>query len=129
MESFDHKMSKSDPGNAILLDDTSDSIKKKIQKSFLEVGNPNSPVFEIAKYVILPKLGSIRVNPNPKYGKPSEWFEIESFVSAVSDGQIHPLDAKIAIAEELSEVLSEVSGILSEKSHLLDQMNKLAGQS
>ena len=128
MESFDHKMSKSDPRNAILLDDTSESIKKKIRKSFLEVGNPNSPVFEIAKYVVLPKLGSISVTPNPKYGNPSEWAEIENFVNAVSDGTIHPLDAKIAVAEGLSEVLSEVSSVLSEKSNILDEMNKLTGQ-
>ena len=57
MDSFDHKMSKSDPGNAILLDDDSESIRSKIRKSFLEVGNDKSPIFEISQNVIMPKLG------------------------------------------------------------------------
>ncbi len=52
MDSFDHKMSKSDPGNAILLDDEPEFIRSKMRKAFLEVGNQNSPVFEIGKKVM-----------------------------------------------------------------------------
>ena len=64
MDSFDHKMSKSDPGNAILLDDDPKSIRTKIKKSFLEVGNDKSPIFEISRHVIMPKLGRILVSPD-----------------------------------------------------------------
>ncbi len=48
-------MSKSDPENAILLDDDSESIRTKIRKSFLDVGNDKSPIFEISQNVIMPK--------------------------------------------------------------------------
>ena len=72
MDSFDHKMSKSDPENAILLDDDSESIRTKIRKSFLDVGNDKSPIFEISQHVIMPKLGKVVVSPDPKYGKLSE---------------------------------------------------------
>ena len=127
MDSFDHKMSKSDPGNAILLDDDTDSLRVKMRKAFLEVGNPDSPVFEIAQHIVFPNLDSITVTPDPKYGEPSTWEDPQSFADAVSDGTIHPLDAKMAVAQGLCEVLAPVSQHFSDKPELLAAMNRLTG--
>ena len=127
MDSFDHKMSKSDPGNAILLDDDPDSLRAKMRKAFLEVGNLDSPVFEIAQHIVFPNLDSITVTPDPKYGEPSTWEDPQSFADAVSDGTIHPLDAKMAVAQGLCEVLAPVSQHFSDKPELLAAMNRLTG--
>ena len=129
MDSFDHKMSKSDPGNAILLDDDSESIRSKIRKSFLEVGNDKSPIFEISQNVIMPKLGRIVVSPDPKYGRPSEWTDQQQFVDAVSNGEIHPLDAKMAVADALFEVLEPISQHFSDKQELIESINSISGES
>ena len=127
MDSFDHKMSKSDPGNSILLDDDHDSLRTKLKGAFLEVGNPSSPIFEIAQFIVLPKLGSITVSPDPKYGEPSTWDGLQDFVDAVSDGSIHPLDAKMAVADGLAEILDPVSQHFSQKPELLEAINRLTG--
>ena len=127
MDSFDHKMSKSDPGNAILLDDDPDSLRAKMRKAFLEVGNLDSPVFEIAQHIVFPNLDSITVTPDPKHGEHSTWGDSQSFAGAVSDGTIHPLDAKMAVAQGLCEVLSPVSQHFSDKPELLAAMNRLTG--
>ena len=127
MESFDHKMSKSDPGNAILLDDDRDSLRKKMRGAFLEVGNTESPVFEIVRLIIMPRQGSITVTPNPKYGKPSTWNDLDSFISAISDGSIHPLDAKMAVADALSDVMEPLAQHFSSKSDLISAMEELTG--
>ena len=127
MDSFDHKMSKSDPGNAIILDDDLESIRSKIRKSFLEVGNEKSPIFEISQHVIMPKLGRITVSPDPKYGKPSEWTDQQEFVDAVSNGGIHPLDAKMAIADALYKVLEPISQHFSDKQELIESINRISG--
>ena len=127
MDSFDHKMSKSDPGNAILLDDDPDSLRAKMRKAFLEVGNLNSPVFEIAQHIVFPNLDSITVTPDPKHGEHSTWGDSQSFAGAVSDGTIHPLDAKMAVAQGLCEVLAPVSQHFSDKPELLAAMNRLTG--
>ena len=37
MDSYDHKMSKSDPNNAILLHDSPKKIREEIAKHFLEI--------------------------------------------------------------------------------------------
>ena len=127
MDSFDHKMSKSDPGNAILLDDDPESIRVKMRKAFLEVGSQNSPVFEISRHVIIPKVGKITVTPDPKYGEASEWYDAQAFIDAVSSGTIHPLDAKMAVADCLSEVLSPISEHFSDKTELLESINSITG--
>ena len=127
MDSFDHKMSKSDPGNAIFVHDTSKQIEKKFRKAFLEVGNPASPVFEIAQHIVLPNNGKLLVEPKPEFGKPSTWNDLDSFVSAVSNGEIHPFDAKMAVARGLTEVLSPVVEHFDGNSGLLDAVNKMTG--
>jgi tyrosyl-tRNA synthetase len=127
MDSFDHKMSKSDPNNAILLHDDHDLLKKKIKKAFLEVGNPSSAIFEIVEHVILPRLGSVKVIPDPKYGVPSEYTDLHSFSSAVSEGTVHPLDAKMAVADALAEVLAPISEHFSSRTELMSAMNSITG--
>ena len=72
MESFDHKMSKSDPGGAILIHDEPKQLRKKMQKhAYLNTEDVNSPIYELAEHVILPEFGEIIVTPNPKFGEPS----------------------------------------------------------
>ena len=125
MESFDHKMSKSDPGNAILLHDSPESLREKMGEAFLEIGNPDSPVFEIARHIVLPNSGSIQVNPNPEYGEPSIWGDLQSFIDAVADGSVPPLDAKMAVADGLAEALAPVSEHFADKPELLSAMDQL----
>lgn len=127
MDSYDHKMSKSDPNNAILLHDNPKKLGKKIRKAFLEVGNNNSAIYEIARYVLFPRLGILKVNPKPEFGQPSEWKDIDSFISAVNDGTVHPFDAKMAISSGLGEVLAPISEYFSDKSEILDSMNLITG--
>ncbi len=125
MDSFDHKMSKSHPGNAILLHDSPESLREKMGEAFLEIGNPDSPVFEIARHIVLPNSGSIQVNPNPEYGEPSIWGDLQSFIDAVADGSVHPLDAKMAVANGLAEALAPVAEHFADKPELLSEMNQL----
>ena len=127
MDSFDHKMSKSDPNNAIFVHDTAKQIEKKFRKAFLEVGNPESPVFEIAKHIVMPHNHKLVVEPKPEFGNPSTWKDIDSFVEAVASNEIHPFDAKMAVARGLTEVLSPVVKHFEENSGLLDAVNQITG--
>ena len=127
MDSFDHKMSKSNPNNAIFIQDTPSKLQKKFRKAFLEVGNESSSIFEIAKYIILPKLGEIVVSPKPEFGEPSIWHDIESFMEAVSSGAVHPFDAKMAIASGLSSILSPINDYFNENSKYLSAIDDITG--
>ena len=125
METFDHKMSKSDPNNAILLHDKPDEISKKMKKAFLEVGNPESPVFEIARHVVIPNLGEILVSPKPEFGEQSRWENVDDFVEGVGSGQIHPFDAKMAVANGVNKVLEPISEYFLDRGELLSSMAEI----
>ena len=101
MDSFDHKMSKSDPNGALLLHDTLEMVQKKMRKAYLDPEDEQSPVYELAEHVVLPEFGHIQVTPNPKFGEPSTWNDLASFKAAVMDGTLHPFDAKMGVAAGL----------------------------
>ena len=109
MDSFDHKMSKSDPNGALLLHDTLEKVQKKMKKAYLDPEDEQSPVYELAEHVVLPEFGHIRVTPNPKFGEPSTWNDLDSFRAAVMDGTLHPFDAKMGVAEGVAAGLSSIA--------------------
>jgi len=126
MESFDHKMSKSDPSGAILLHDAEKSIRKKMQKhAYLDPKDPHSPVYELAEHVVLPEWGEIVVTPNPKFGEPSTWTDLSSFKAAVADGTLHPLDAKIGVAIGVSKGLQRVLNHFEKNPETLDAVTSI----
>ena len=109
MDSFDHKMSKSDPNGALLLHDTLEMVQKKMKKAYLDPEDEQSPVYELAEHVVLPEFGHIQVTPNPKFGEPSTWNDLASFKAAVMDGTLHPYDAKMGVAAGVAAGLSSIA--------------------
>ena len=109
MDSFDHKMSKSDPNGALLLHDTLEMVQKKMKKAYLDPEDEQSPVYELAEHVVLPEFGHIQVTPNPKFGEPSTWNDLASFKAAVMNGTLHPFDAKMGVAAGVAAGLSSIA--------------------
>ena len=125
MESFDHKMSKSDPSGAILLDDDEAKLSKKMRKAYLDPEQPDSPVYELIEHIILPEFGEVVVTPKPEFGEPSTWTDLDSFKSAVADGTLHPFDAKMGVAAGLSRGLAVVSEHFEANPETLERVNEL----
>ena len=125
MESFDHKMSKSDPGGAILLHDDESKLSKKMRKAYLDPEQPDSPVYELIEHIILPEFGEVNVTPKPEFGEPSTWTDLDSFRSAVADGTLHPFDAKMGVASGLLRGLAVVSEYFDVNPETLDRVNQL----
>ena len=125
MESFDHKMSKSDPNGAILLHDSEKKLAKKMRKAYLDPENPVSPVYELLEQIILPEFGKVTVTPKPEFGEPTVWHDVESFKNAISDGTLHPFDAKMGVAAGISKGLRAVNEYFEENSETLDRVNQL----
>ena len=128
METFDHKMSKSDPRGAILLHDDQAVMRKKMRKAYLDPADEHSPVYELAEHIVLPEQGVIHVTPNPKFGEPSTWDDLDAFRAAVADGTLHPLDAKWGVADGLAAGLSSVASHFEAEPDLLDAVRTLMGR-
>ncbi|MGB0489997.1 MAG: tyrosine--tRNA ligase [Candidatus Poseidoniaceae archaeon] len=125
MESFDHKMSKSDPRGALLLHDDEAAMRKKMRKAYLDPADEHSPVYELAEHIVLPEQGVIHVTPNPKFGEPSQWHDLDAFRAAVADGTLHPLDAKWGVADGLAAGLAGVASHFEADPALLDAVRGL----
>ena len=125
MESFDHKMSKSDPNGAILLHDEDKKLAKKMRKAFLDPEQSDSPVYVLIQYIILPEFGEVVVTPKPEFGQPSTWTDLESFKSAVADGTLHPFDAKMGVAAGVSRGLKAVASHFESNPDTLERVNEL----
>ena len=128
METFDHKMSKSDPRGAILLHDDPAVMRKKMRKAYLDPADEHSPVYELAEHIVLPEQGVIHVTPNPKFGEPSAWDDLDAFRAAVADGTLHPLDAKWGVADGLAAGLSSVASHFEAEPDLLEAVRTLMGR-
>ena len=129
MESFDHKMSKSDPGGAILIHDEPKKLRKKMQKhAYLNPDDENSPIYELAEHVILPEFGEIIVTPNPKFGEPSTWTDLNEFKQAVMNGTLHPLDAKLGVADGISRGLEKVAQHFENSPELLEMVSQIVSK-
>ena len=128
METFDHKMSKSDPRGAILLHDDQAVMRKKMRKAYLDPADEHSPVYELAEHIVLPEQGVIHVTPNPKFGEPSAWNDLDAFRAAVADGTLHPLDAKWGVADGLATGLSSVASHFEAEPDLLEAVRTLMGR-
>ncbi len=125
MESFDHKMSKSDPNGALLLHDTPKQIRNKMKKAYISPDDPISPVYELVEHILLPEFGVIHVTPNPKFGEPSSWTSLDDFRGAVMDGTLHPLDAKFGVADGLSRGLDSLASHFEAHPETLDRVTEL----
>lgn len=125
MESFDHKMSKSDPNGALLLHDTPEQIRKKMRKAYISPEDPQSPVYELAEHILLPEFGEIVVTPNPKFGQPSTWTDLEAFRAAVMDGTLHPLDAKFGVGDGLAKGLEGLAAHFESNPETLQKVTDL----
>lgn len=125
MESFDHKMSKSDPNGALLLHDTPEQIRKKMKKAYISPDDPNSPVYELAEHIVFPENGEIQVTPNPKFGKPSTWTSLDEFRNAIMDGTLHPFDAKMGVADGLAKGLEGLAAHFEAHPETLDKVTAL----
>ncbi len=126
MESFDHKMSKSNPNGAILLHDSPEKLRKKMRKAYLDPSDRNSPIYELVEHIILPEFGKITVTPKPEFGKPSTYPNLNSLIDAVSNDTIHPIDAKYAVADAISELLIPINEYFTENPELLQKVESFS---
>ena len=127
MESFDHKMSKSDPEGAVLLHDGPDELRGKLRKAFLDPDDSDSPVHELVEQIILPELSSLTITPDPKYGEPSTWDDPAALRKALAAGDVHPLDYKLAVADALAGLLAPLAEHFAATPDLLDAVTVITG--
>lgn len=103
------KMSKSMPDTAIFMTDTTEDIKRKMNKAWcLEGEVKDNPVLEYCKYIIFEKVEKMTIKRPEKFGGDLELGSYGELESKFASKEIHPMDLKNAVAAELDTLLQPV---------------------
>lgn len=101
------KMSKSKPEGAIFIHDSEEDIRRKILNAFCPPKEVScNPIIEIMEYIILRHLKNEYIEIiNQKTHEIKEYKSLIDFERSYLNGEIHPLDLKIYVANKLTEIL------------------------
>ena len=84
-----------------------------------------NPIIEIAKYIIFPEKGSLKISRPQKYGGDVVFDDFDVFQSDYAKASIHPLDLKNSVADELAQILEVVRDHFKKNPKYLNEMRKI----
>jgi len=103
------KMAKSNPDNAIFMDDSEADVNRKIKRAFCAPLNLElNPLMDYVEHLVFPRLGKFLVTRKAEYGENHEYLEIKSLREDFGSGQLHPADFKPAVAKHINLMLEPV---------------------
>ena len=127
-EVIEKKMSKSIPGSAIFIHDSEDEIRSKIKKAHCpEKVVEGNPIIEYSEYLVLrdsQKGKTLKIERPAKFGGDLEVADAAELKKAFSEGKLHPVDLKNAVARELIELLRPSREYFAKNAHYLEQIRE-----
>jgi len=100
------KMSKSKPETAIFIHDSEEEIKRKIRSAFCPPGETEfNPVLELTRLIIFRDRREPLEIVNKKTGEKKTFENYSQLEEAYKRKEVHPLDLKETVAEELAKLL------------------------
>ena len=113
------KMSKSDPTKSIFIHDSEDVIMDKLKVAWAPAGViENNPILEYVKYLIFHESDSFTVERPSKYGGDVSFSDYNEVVQEYQNGNIHPLDLKLAVGRKVNELINPIRVHFSNKKEL-----------
>ena len=108
------KMSSS-TGVTISMEDSREDIEEKVNSAYCpptrdpdpdDEGNAReNPVLEIFRYHVFPRFEAVVVERPDEYGGDLEYEDYEALADDLESGELHPADAKSALAEYLDRLI------------------------
>ena len=103
------KMSKSVFGSGISIVDSNEEIRKTMKNAYCpEKEIKDNPVLQICKLIIFPKLEKIEIKRTEKFGSNIKFGDYKDLEEAYAKGELHPLDLKNAISENLEKIIEPI---------------------
>ena len=125
---IDLKMSKSKPDTAIFMNDSEEDIKRKISKAYCPVKViEENPILEYSKYLVFEKFNVMEFKRPEKFGGDLVIENCKELEKLYSEGKIHPMDLKNAVAFYINDMVKPVREALHKDvklKHLLETIRK-----
>jgi tyrosyl-tRNA synthetase len=120
------KMSKSVARGAIWVNDEPEEIRAKYKDAFCPPKQvEGNPVLDHARMIVYPHLGRLDVDRPAKFGGAVSFESFEELAGAYSDGKLHPMDLKNAVADAVIKLLEPARDYFREHPENLEKMRKL----
>lgn len=110
MDPTEGKMSKSDPGAAVTLNDSPEEIKRKMDKAFCPKEAKGNPVLEVFRFLVFESLGDdpLTIHRPERYGGDVEVDTYADLEARYLAGDIHPGDLKAEAGRRLEAITAPV---------------------
>jgi len=108
-EEFLGKMSKSSPVSSILIHDSEEVVRNKINKAYCPPGAAeNNPILELARYVIFHEYSGFNIERSQKYGGTITYSNYKDLERDYVAKKIHAMDLKNSVAQYLNQILDPI---------------------
>ena len=104
------KMSKSNPDNAIFMDDSEVDVKRKIKKAYCKPGEvEGNPLLDWTKHILFPMMNQVIIPADEKWGTPEKIYtEYDLLEKDFAEEKVHPNDLKKAMITQINHLLEPV---------------------
>ena len=103
------KMSSSIPGSNISIIDSHEQIKKAISQAYCPAGKTeDNPVLQIAKLIIIPHFGKLKITRDKKFGGEIIYMTYKDLESDYKKEALHPADLKSAVVDSLEKLIAPI---------------------
>jgi tyrosyl-tRNA synthetase len=103
------KMSKSDPGSAIFMEDSEQEVKTKINKAYCPPKQvDDNPCLAYVRALVFPKEGVFKMTRSAENGGDVEFATPEALEAAYKAGDVHPRDVKDSLAAAINRMIDPV---------------------
>ena len=125
------KMSKSNPDSAIFMTDTTEDIKRKINKAYcLEGDIKENPILEYYKYIIFEsferlKINEVKIERPEKFGGNLSFKTFAEMEKTFAEKQVHPMDIKTTLSKLLDQLIEPVRRHFEEDSNAKTLLEKV----
>src|SRR5919108_2027945 len=103
------KMSKSNPVSSILIHDSEDIIRDKINRAYCPPGvAENNPILELVRYVIFHEYSEFTIERSQRYGGTITYSNYKDLEKDYVAKKIHPMDLKNSVAQYLNRILDPI---------------------
>jgi len=117
------KMSSS-AGTTISMEDSTDALEEKINGAFCpptrgpepdaDGNDRENPVLQLFQYHVFPRFDAVTVERPEEYGGDVRYSSCEALAAALEAGELHPADAKSALASCLDDLIAPGRAQLAE---------------
>ena len=108
------KMSKSNPDSAIFMNDSEESVNKKISKAYCPEGIvEENPILDYNKHIIFELFKTIKIERPNKFGGNIEFTSYQKLEEAFKNKKVHPMDLKKATSSYLNKLMNPIRKKLS----------------